>query len=400
MIGRPSLIAPIQTRGIFQADQHEPRVRIATRGPLLQSFPFDDDVKLATAVTELRRGRDLPLTIVISAAGWSPAQDEGDRFLEVLLKCTDRRIDAIWRISPQPLPWSPPAADPVPNVVTLDLSTSLDSRIANNLLADLLFLPAADAADKQLLHGFRNRAPFVVVPCSGAHRDEIVSLAYEAGFAVLHWDSDTKKIGRDAMPSLPSMSTETPPSAEGVDLDAIGKYLFDLAKFLKGRREKRSVFRNALAELGARYGEYPRWDEDLVRMADSHKWPDWAVQTLPSLYLRTSDDDAAEISAFVWHPLTKWIDKPEQYLDGAGRICNDEMWQMRLPAEIAAVLSEIHTQINENLRGNPLHGDGVFFGRIWDAVDAVFQAKKQAGDPVAQQLQALSRVIGLMAQKR
>src|SRR5205814_9355240 len=121
-----------------------------------------------------------------------------------------------------------------------------------------------------------------------------------------------------------SPAPEAAATAE-VDLAAIGKHLTNLARLLKPRRERRSEFRSALAGLIPTFGARPRWEEDLLNLAHAYKWPDWAVQTLPFLYLRLRDEANGDVCAVVWRRFTEWLTKPETYLTGREKICSGEM---------------------------------------------------------------------------
>jgi hypothetical protein len=390
--GRP--IIPLPPRGGYLLRGDERRPHVETRGPFIRNWPFDEAVGLRFLLDKMRDDRELPLTMMVSAGKWLK-DSESARFVDVLSSAMDRRLDAIWIAAPRPIDWTVLPGGSLPNAVLLNLENAVDMRLTKNLVLDLLFLPAEDKSEEVLLEQFIRRTALVIVPRDAPRAVEIAALAEEHEMTTLCWDAVQGTVEKRSYVAL----TVTPDlTTTDADLNTVGAHLATLAKQLTPATQPRSAFRSALAGLIPTFGTRPRWDEDLLRLADRFKWPKWAVQTLPFLYVRTATDEQQRATALVWRPLLEWIDNRETYLTGSGKMCGGEIWEVLLPQELDQVLSEIHAQIQENLKGNPFHGSGAFFARIADAIDAVANAR--GSDSVSKRLRELSRALPQYARER
>jgi len=67
------------------------------------------------------------------------------------------------------------------------------------------------------------------------------------------------------------------------DAEFVGRALKEIAKSLHREHKRRILFRDHIQELQE---TYPKdWRRDLMREADDHRWPGWAVECLPSLHV-------------------------------------------------------------------------------------------------------------------
>jgi hypothetical protein len=75
-------------------------------------------------------------------------------------------------------------------------------------------------------------------------------------------------------------------------LDEIGDALAMMARHLDVEHEykRRAEFYNLIERVLRTYPGRPTWDSDLVRLADEKQWPDWAVSSLPNMFVWLASD--------------------------------------------------------------------------------------------------------------
>ncbi len=67
-------------------------------------------------------------------------------------------------------------------------------------------------------------------------------------------------------------------------VDRIGFALKWMAHDLEERRDRRFEFGHLIQEVKDTYPGWVSFDKDILRQADRHRWPKWAVECAPSLY--------------------------------------------------------------------------------------------------------------------
>ncbi len=97
--------------------------------------------------------------------------------------------------------------------------------------------------------------------------------------------------GLEGVLSLPATADGRP------DLRVLGPALQSLTAYLERDYDKLPAFRSVLHRLTQRFPS-PRWDPDLVRLADRHKWPTWTVEALPRLNFRVDSG-----GYLLWRPV-------------------------------------------------------------------------------------------------
>jgi hypothetical protein len=382
-------VTPVLPRSAFDRsadDLGAPHIQVRTRGPRLRQSPVDERSELHVLVCQLRRLLlGVPLNIVLASPDVAIVGTASSRFFESVISCIEPSIDTVWIVN------GGAPASPTPGVVSLD-TEARDTRIRDNLVADILFLAAEDEGDVDALRRFCGRVSLVIIPMAAPYTEALTETATELDTVTLHWDAAQSTVhlapGRETVIDVPEGSALTQE-----EMAYIGDRLGALAKQLTSRRERRATFRDALMGLMRRYDRHPRWSADLIELADKFAWPSWAVQMLPKLYLRTTDGDD-QVTAFVWRRLFEWIENHEAFVIGQ-TLCNGEILPVLIPVHLDALLGEIHAEVEENLRGNPFYYDTVFFGRISDAVSGV---GRRSSDPeTRKRLLKLSRDLHDMA---
>jgi hypothetical protein len=189
------LIAPIRTRGAIrfrggQAEEKAAPAPVRTRGairvrggaaPALPS-PTQRLLDLETLLRESSEEvGNLPLTILI--VGWSSRSARA--FLNALVSVVHPR-DAIWLVAREGEAGQPPPAE-LESAVMLDLRRPIDRRTFENLVGDIVFLPALDAAEGDLLRGSQRRGCCVIASQEGPYREARVREARDARLRTCVW---------------------------------------------------------------------------------------------------------------------------------------------------------------------------------------------------------------------
>jgi hypothetical protein len=187
------LIAPIRTRGAIRVRGSEAeenvisthvRTRgvIRTRGTVRAAAPILKIQRRLTVdvlVRELREEvGDLPFTTLIHGCESQPSEE----FLAQLSPLL-RKEDALWLI-PTGAKSIPTELFEVERAVVLDLSRDTDQRIYRNLIGDIVFLPALDAAEATQVAEWRQRARAVIINGQG---NAVLQASCEAMLITHRW---------------------------------------------------------------------------------------------------------------------------------------------------------------------------------------------------------------------
>jgi hypothetical protein len=175
----------------------------------------------------------------------------------------------------------------------------------------------------------------------------------------------------DAVVLMPlSVETQGEP-----DWDAIGQALGIMADYLEPAPNRRIEFRSLQDRARRRYPGLP-WDEELLRQADAHAWPEWAVECLPSLCLWLNGQ-----TALVWHYMEACLPDHLEHKRVAS-LCRGTVYQMQLSVDASKyLLDEIRPEFEDWRRENPFPSLSSTRGQAAAAIDRL--RAKSAAHPAA-----------------
>lgn len=197
-MGNKDLIRPVRTRGPIRTRGGElegtppspvrTRGAIRTRGAVTAPTPtlkVERSLTLEALVKELRKEvGDLPLTVLVH--GWG--SKSADEFIAVLSPCLrEEKEDALWLIPAE----KETALPSPPKGVVLDLAEDVDRRIYDNLVGEVVFLPALGEDEAAQVAEWQQRARAVLVDGRGPQGDEVLRAGCEAGLMTYRWSGET-----------------------------------------------------------------------------------------------------------------------------------------------------------------------------------------------------------------
>jgi hypothetical protein len=172
----------------------------------------------------------------------------------------------------------------------------------------------------------------------------------------------------DGLDGVTLMPAAGPEPAEPA-LAEIGKALQEMTGHLCEDRERRPEFSYYLNRIMHTFPGRPKWNAELIWLAHENHWPDWAVVSLPSLYVPL-DYLAAEQQRrlLLWEIFLPIINElgftPEvdQYL------CDDKVVLLRLPEEAIASATPLISILERRRLEIPLPTYSAVLGAITDAI--------------------------------
>jgi len=177
--------------------------------------------------------------------------------------------------------------------------------------------------------------------------------------------------GIDGVSFLPAAEPGEPP------LDEIGAALKALSVHLHDEPDRRVEFKAYLDRVLSRYPGRPSWNEELVRLADSHEWPDWAVVSLPSLCVRLDRTARGGRQLFLWEiylPLVKEFGNEFGFEpEIVAALCERKVFQLRVPEEAANYIAPFTTVLEQRRQpgSTPLPTYSAVFGAVTDLMSEI-----------------------------
>lgn len=141
-------------------------------------------------------------------------------------------------------------------------------------------------------------------------------------------------------------------------MDAIGRALRLTASRWQEDAEKRLKHRALICKVEDTYPSRPSWPLDLVYAADTHEWPKWAVDCLPSLHIRLETN-----TSITWHYLAACIPYSLEY-DVIKKLCGDQVYELRMAEGTIAFLEKNAPTFERNRLGNPYPSDSSVLGVV------------------------------------
>jgi hypothetical protein len=300
------------------------------------------------------------LSIIIYGWGSQLAVD----FLNILSRPRPPRLlqkgDALWliRIARESGTASPPNKDEkiiataplaLEGAVMLDLTQKKDLRIYENLTADLVFFPGLSPDEAERARKFASRARAVIIDPRGEHGPAIKQVGNVIQLPIIN--------GFNEATSLPSgLNVTEAQSIESIgtygkfDAQTIGKTLKDIAERLENEPNCRVEFRSSILKVLDAYSDHPAIKAELVRQADVYRWPIWAVQCLPQLYVPLGTLENGRIRILVWKYLCESV--PESYpYEITEQLCQGQFFEVEVPAQTTKILKVMAPSFEKNLQG-------------------------------------------------
>lgn len=364
-------------------------MRVQTRGPfsrLSLSVPDTAEsnqhlVSLSDLIRLLRaQTSNLPLTILI--LGWGT--DSSRMFFDKLEK-TIVPADAVWLLPLKPaktlnegqghlfptidpkleIPAGPTAQSDsslIDKAIILDLDTDSDRRIYKSLVIDLAFFPANEEHESSQVVEFNQRTGVILVDRNGVHQEAVFTAA--ANLQKYQWQAEEGK--------LPAIDVElstviTAANTSSSEIELIGEELTHLVDYYAQIFERRPAFRSDIREVENRYADRARLAEGLIRQADVHEWPEWAIDSLPRYYVPSESG-----TALIWYLVHACT--PKQHRPTViGKLCREHFLEVRIEDESARFFMEsIARTFEEHTHGFPYPSERSFrVGAINNALQII-----------------------------
>jgi hypothetical protein len=370
------VIVPVHTRSAMTSRaEDQPGIRtdasLRMRGPV-RSYADSTganygEASLDQLMRELRKETSgYPLTAIVHGWGLEAAKE----FFHVILSSLERE-DALWLVLNENLT-QPAPAPAQERTVLLDLNEcsdeseySADRAIYNNLIGDIVFLPAVENAEERYATGFKGRARMLILHSQGRQRDQVVRAAWSAGLSVYLWleGSLLQQWSADAS-AAPSQVDRTHAMP---DTSRFGPMLKQFAEHVEREMDRRREFRLAVEKLIEEHPGLPEWPEELVRIADRSEWPSWAIQSLPSLYVTLGRSPDDEEQALVWHRIYDCFPEVGTILI-KNRLCEGQFLEIVIPKSIAPIALEIAQVFEEHRNALPYTSERSFMGAVNNAM--------------------------------
>ncbi len=170
-------------------------------------------------------------------------------------------------------------------------------------------------------------------------------------------------------------------------LEAIGRAQYCMSQHLKHEHDRRPEFRRLIARALQTYPGRPTWEIDLLNQADQHRWPGWAVECLPSLYIRSGKTADGPQTAYVWHYICACV--PEEYdYEIHSELCGGLVFDLKVTADTGEFLRSIAPRFEFLRLRNPFPSDrstvGVALGAMSDLeLVAKYEGDLRAADALA-----------------
>jgi hypothetical protein len=320
-----------------------------------------DPLTLVELLEKLRKEvTGLPLTILIHNWG----SDAAGKFLEAIHSKIES-LDAVWLIPIEKTKATTPLPE-IENVVMLNLNQDTDKRIYNNLVGDIVFYPAVDKAEAAHDIQFMRLARAIILDWAGPAVDTVLQAAHRAGARAYLWSG---RIGLKAAEAASASSVAASEEELGsLAVDEVGRRLKESATDLAQMFYRRRLFQ---AELDRIFSSTETdWSADLVRQADLHGWPTWAVECLPIFVALELSEAEATKRAFVWRYIMECV--PETYaFETVSELCDRMFAELTMPEETARFIDAIVQQFTSCFKATPIVNDRDFLGTIVHAMTQI-----------------------------
>ena len=359
-----NLLLPIRTLGTIpvsagEIETHRGATSVRTRGPInANQETATVGLDIGTLLGKLRKDvQEMPLTILVHGWGSLSAQE----FLTVL-SLSLQNDDALWLVpasehgtevqgsgSEETISTTPRAIE---GAVMLNLERDTDQRIYANVISDLVFFPGLEDNESVRVTSLTNLARAVLVDSRNPHSNAIVQVGNHT-LTFYKWSGKytvSQYHKGEVAEDLVAQDKRLEP-----DLNEIGKTLKEMAQQLEREPDSRVEFRARILKVLDTYPGRKTLNEDLVRQADSHGWPGWAVESMPQLFIPIESPTGTQGKALVWHFILQCV--PEDYpYEIKAELCAKQFLEIEMGEETANFLEFIAPFFEENLRLIP-HAD-------------------------------------------
>lgn len=164
-------------------------------------------------------------------------------------------------------------------------------------------------------------------------------------------------------------------------LDVIGRALKGIADKLEREPTRGEKFRILIARAKQSCPSRPTWDKDLLKQADRHQWPGWAVDRL-DLYLPVAVLPAGGERALLWHQIAECMRATYKHRE-LKTFCNDRVVEVEMSKEASTFVRQIAPIFEEERINNPFTSDRATIGIITNALLESEASALERGDLIA-----------------
>jgi hypothetical protein len=164
-------------------------------------------------------------------------------------------------------------------------------------------------------------------------------------------------------------------------LSICGTVLTVLIEELRSTGHRYPTLREALGKVRGRYRALRNIDHALIRIADEHDWPDWAIAALPRLAAPVGRDRATDrTEMLVWKPISAALAKTGhcRVLDS---LCGGEMLRVSLDRQLHSPMRQLVQRLNSELSMCPYSSADAVKGVLADVlVDIEDETRQKTPD--------------------
>jgi hypothetical protein len=352
-------------------------VAIRTRGPIPVPAVLPVYTPLRRFVGDHRtQMANLPLVTLIFGESFETPEAPETRFATALNETLHANSDVVWVVSRsgQQLPFGAIRAE----AATLDLQQ--DEPVWRNIVADVLFCPAASEADEKIIATFRQRAAVLIVPLSAPNLQTVGRAAAAAGIPVVGWSEEANTV--EAIEPEKFWDLSVHPAG------AVGSFLAKVATQLTIHDDRRSRFRCLLDQLA---DDGPDWPMTTIEYSHRHEWARWTIGTLPKLYVRVGDGFGRD--AYLWRLIYDCVSTLP--CNVAEELCDGAIVRIAAPDDVHEVIAEVDGRFQQARDRHRQVSDAMMFGQFSMALSDLVRewSGNQARSMIARHVKTLVTAV-------
>lgn len=201
-------------------------------------------------------------------------------------------------------------------------------------------------------------------------------------------DEDDGFDGIVAMP--PTRTTRGQPA-----LDAIGRALGSMAKLLHDESDRCRQFQRLVMRVQETYPGRPNWDYDLIVMADTYGWPDWACESISLFALEPGEHPDGSRGFMLRKVAVDLI--ADDARRGGGEFCQGKVVRVTVSGARAAQVAKLASSVEEARLGSPWQSESSLLGI---ANDVIAKFERSIGRDTETVKQSEARRVRVLRERR
>jgi len=152
--------------------------------------------------------------------------------------------------------------------------------------------------------------------------------------------------------------------------EALGQVLAITAHVLTPCPRRRPLFQAYAKKTMECWSEVLNWDERLLRLADRHRLPRWAVESLPNLFIPLHVEGTECRRLLLWNPFRNLLPKAGKGKDWKdhGSLCDNLVREVEVTEEIFNSLRKVRDPLEDRRRRLTHGSDQAMEGVVVDAM--------------------------------